>query len=76
MSSTSGFMYPYTDDKYSYTGWSDMKDETLNSDIPDDGPALLLMSYDIVFVVSRSKFTSTQAAHRPFRFNRLMTRHP
>jgi len=56
----------YSDDKYSgdkYSGdgeeLSEKKDIPLNSDIPEDGPALLLMNYDIVFVVSRPKFTLT-----------------
>jgi len=65
----SDLVYSYTDDKYSDGGFSDRKDEKLNSDIPDDGPALLLMNYDIVFVVSRSKFASNQSSLL-FRFNR------
>lgn len=75
MSSTSDLTYTYADDKSSYMGFSDTKDKPLNSNIPDDGPVLLLMSYDIVFVVSRPKFTSTKPLIAPW-FNRLMTRHP
>lgn len=65
MSSASSFTYSYAEDKSFYTGLSDRKDEARHSDIPDDGPALLLMSYDIVFVVSRSKFTSTKPLIAP-----------
>lgn len=58
--------YAYADDKYSDGKYSDgglpeRKDESLSSDIPDDGPALLLMNYDIVFVVSGPEFESTKA---------------
>lgn len=69
MSRMSSLIYSYTDDKHSDKGFSDKKDKALNSDIPDDGPALLLMNYDIVFVVGRPKFTSTKSS-LPFRFNR------
>jgi hypothetical protein len=61
MSSTSDPVYSYADDKYSSWDLSDRRDEGLNSDIPDDGPELLLMNYDIVFVVSSPKFTSTKS---------------
>lgn len=69
MSRMSSLVYSYTDEKYSDKGSSDKKDKALNSDIPDDGPALLLMNYDIVFVVGRPKSTSTKSSLR-FRFNR------
>ena len=55
----SGLGYPYPDDKYSDAGLSDKEYKAPNSSIPDDGPALLLMNYDIVFIVSRPKFPST-----------------
>jgi len=70
MSSRCSFVYSFTDDKSTL---SDKK--ALNSDIPDDGPALLLLDYDIVFVVSHPKFISTMA-RCPFRLNRSTIRRP
>ena len=71
MSSASSFTYSYAEDKSFYTSLSDIKDEPRHSDIPDDGPALLLMNYDIVFVVSCSKFTSTKPLIAPFHFEQV-----
>ncbi len=65
ISRMSGLVHSYPDDKYSDRGLSDKEYKALNSNIPDDGPALLLMNYDIVFVVSRPKFPSTNP-HCPF----------
>jgi hypothetical protein len=58
MSDTKDPIYSDADDTYPDKGYK--KHETLNSGIPDDGPALLLLNYDIVFVVSRPKLTSTK----------------
>ena len=57
----SGLVYSCPDDKYSNGGSSEKEHKALNSNIPDDGPALLLINYDIVFVVSHPQFTSTNS---------------
>jgi hypothetical protein len=55
----------YTKDPISsydkYPG-GELKDEAPTIGTPDDGPALLLMNYDIVFVVSGPIYASTKVS--------------